>query len=100
MWLGLLVRKQEISEKTILKNVKTSQFYRAPLCAQMSVSADKKARDEKVLCHYHRPFEAYFHFSFLQVPESGKGRRITSFLLCLMKCGHRAICPLFRQGGT
>lgn len=40
--MGLLVRKQEISEKTMLKNVKTSQFYRAPLCAQMSVSADKR----------------------------------------------------------
>lgn len=42
MWLGLLVRKQEIREKTVLKNVKNSQFYRAALCAQMSACTDKK----------------------------------------------------------
>lgn len=42
MGLGLLLRKQEISEKTVRKNVKNSQFYKAPLGAQMSVSTDKE----------------------------------------------------------
>lgn len=42
MGLGLLLRKQEISEKTVLKNVKNSQFYKAPLGAQMSESTDKE----------------------------------------------------------
>lgn len=50
MWLGLLVRKQEISEKITPKSVKTSQFYRTPLCAQMSVSADKRVHVMRKCC--------------------------------------------------
>lgn len=28
----------------------------------------------KVLCHYHQPFQSYYHFSFLWVMKPGKGR--------------------------
>lgn len=74
MWLGLLLRKQEKSEKTILKNVKTSQFYRAPLCAQMSVSADKRAHVMRKCCVIIKgPFSLIFISVFFKCWSLARG---------------------------